>query len=183
MLLSNQRRSSATSLLDLKNNFFKSAKVMHHHLQPLDVTLIAKVKLIKNFGFSFPLSADEFWLFSSHASSKANSSSKTIAFSLFCLGVWPWWDDCGRKVCPICQPLWRQTIQGSSNFPFSFEVQLLVLPFTWFSGSLTSPHGTANLQKGVMGAESTCVPSSNLYPWAQIFVHLYQQLLTSISGK
>ena len=78
--LSNQRRSSATSLLDLKNNFFKSsAKVMHHHLQPLDVTLIAKVKLIKNFGFSFPRARfDEFWL------SQANSSTlKLLHFLSF----------------------------------------------------------------------------------------------------
>ena len=33
-----------------------------------------------------------------------------LLFSTFCLGVWPWWDDCGGKVCSICQPLWRKTI-------------------------------------------------------------------------
>ena len=117
-LILKHRRSSATSLLDLSTNFFKSAKVMQNPIQPLDVNVIAKVsvvlKLIKNFGFSFP--DDDLTL------SSELQCSKLLHF-LFCLGVWPWWDDCGRKVCPICQPLWRQTIQGTTTTELPFPLK------------------------------------------------------------
>ena len=100
----NSRRGSAISLLDLKNNFFnKSAKVMH----PRDVSVIAQVLIKHPFEVWF-------WHFLSWFD--------CFLHFLLCLGVWPWWDDCRRKVCPICQPLWRQTIQGRIQ-PFSINLR------------------------------------------------------------